>query len=935
MPLGVAGLLTALALVAAGCDAGASSDEPGDDPLAVVFVWTFHEPLGRVPPGDIDPRIRLHAARDYPDVVAAVDAVPGSQVVLAPSSTVLEGLTRLAGGEEDALMELLTAPPDRLTTDHLDLLASAALDVPVGSAGRIASLPRLGDAVRSGAPLDDDTIRDLQVAVGLAWLDPDHAPGLESLPPDTDGFDREDREAVAAAHRRAPDTALDGWIRLVVDGSAEVAATTSDAAVAPLLVDGWAGAVGDPQGVLPANRFEEQTDGRAVIWRGLDASEAAFGVRPTGLVPAGGALSGRTTDLLALEGATWTVTGEDALARSLGRTHLREPGRPAAHVDLDRPWAAASGTIVLGADEHLGRLLREAYTDIPPADAAEHFLGELETVAATDGAEIVTVVVDGSTPWRHHAEGATPLFERILAGIASSPTLTTTTPAVFLASHAETAGELPWIWPGSFDAADLRDWVGEAEEADAWNLLWRVRLDLRLLSREGVVPSPDIFRAFEAMHRAESGDWLRWYGDDADSGDDRAMDRHLRSLLATVYAHLDRAPPPLLDVPVVPERPEPASDGGWTGDDAGISVTWTREGPSFAVRLGSAPSGFDLWVSTGDDDRRRVTLDGTPIGMTAAGLLRWSATAPAVVEIFDVPPFGSTETAVVDRIPAVVDDRLVTFTLPTAEGLRPGDPLRFRLVPRQADRELALVPGTGPGSTASFVTPFLRVADPVGDDHGPGSSTYPRDERFVPGSLDLANAEFATAGDELVVRITTVADLSNPFDRPSGVGLQIVDIAIDTDPGAGTGPRAFPTGRRVALPAGHGWEALVTVDGQGARVVGRAGDLHGVGLRVDARDGSIVLRIPRAVVGPGDPSEWAYAVTLAAATPDTAGGVLPLGATAARWRGGGAADDTAHPMVYDVLSAEPGRQESMLGDHRRDGAPQDEDDLGTVPVVGG
>ena len=60
----------------------------------------------------------------------------------------------------------------------------------------------------------------------------------------------------------------------------------------------------------------------------------------------------------------------------------------------------------------------------------------------------------------------------------------------------------------------------------------------------------------------------------------------------------------------------------------------------------------------------------------------------------------------------------------------------------------------------------MRVDDPTGDDHGPGTYTYPTNAVFNSGVFDLASAEIGLSGDgeSLVLTFETVGAILEEFD---------------------------------------------------------------------------------------------------------------------------------------------------------------------------
>ncbi len=102
--------------------------------------------------------------------------------------------------------------------------------------------------------------------------------------------------------------------------------------------------------------------------------------------------------------------------------------------------------------------------------------------------------------------------------------------------------------------------------------------------------------------------------------------------------------------------------------------------------------------------------------------------------------------------------------------------------------------------------------------------------------------------------------------------------------------------------------------------------------------GKVVVRIPRAVFGEGDPASWSYAVALLSQEGYPSTGVRrvrDIDVTAQQWRGGGAPDDLNHTRIYDVIAPDGG--EALLADYpsATSGSIDDlgPDDFGQIPLV--
>jgi hypothetical protein len=106
------------------------------------------------------------------------------------------------------------------------------------------------------------------------------------------------------------------------------------------------------------------------------------------------------------------------------------------------------------------------------------------------------------------------------------------------------------------------------------------------------------------------------------------------------------------------------------------------------------------------------------------------------------------------------------------------------------------------------------LLDPIGDDDGPGTYTYPTDPVYVPGSFDLTKVAVEDAGDNVIFKISVNAPISNPWGMASGFSVQMVQIYIDTDHESGSGFTKTMAGMDVLFSPDEGWEKCIIVSPQ-------------------------------------------------------------------------------------------------------------------------
>ncbi|MGI6879755.1 glucodextranase DOMON-like domain-containing protein [Microbacterium sp. gxy059] len=169
--------------------------------------------------------------------------------------------------------------------------------------------------------------------------------------------------------------------------------------------------------------------------------------------------------------------------------------------------------------------------------------------------------------------------------------------------------------------------------------------------------------------------------------------------------------------------------------------------------------------------------------------------------------------------------------------------------------------------------------DPVGDDDGPGSYTYPSDGAFNPGSFDLTRFEVFEDGDVVRFVVSTDGEIRNPW---GGDGMSTQRVSVHVGGGESSGPVSLLPGTNTF--ADGAWTHAVVADGRqqdgrfGAGVYDadheRVGD---VDLEVSPA-GRVVASVSAEVFAGVDLAEAGYQVSMFSAAEESegVGGVRPV-----------------------------------------------------------
>ena len=213
---------------------------------------------------------------------------------------------------------------------------------------------------------------------------------------------------------------------------------------------------------------------------------------------------------------------------------------------------------------------------------------------------------------------------------------------------------------------------------------------------------------------------------------------------------------------------------------------------------------------------------------------------------------------------------------------------------------------------------LFLLDDPKGDDHGPGTYTYPTTPVFTPGCFDMLSFECVDSGDEVTFNVRLAAEIVNHWNSGIGLSVQTIDIYIDTDGKPGSGNTDTLGGRRVKFAPESGWEYAVWVEGWNQRVFAADGtETGGVVASVDSINNVVSIVVPKSIIGTPEPG-WGFQVFVMGQEGFPSQGNLRVREVvelAAEWRFGGGDNGLVDPNVIDMLapSGDARTQETILG----------------------
>ncbi|MBG0770520.1 MAG: glycoside hydrolase, partial [Anaerolineaceae bacterium] len=937
--------------------------------------WHQHQPLYYQDADGIytRPWVRVHATKDYLDMAQKVAQYPDVHVTFNITPSLIRQINDLAEGAKDIYWVLAEKEVSELTTDEKQFILERFFDA--NWTNIIALYPRYQELLdkRGGtseeaiqAALTNFTDQDflgLQVWFNLAWFDPTYLAEepLLALVEKGENFEQADKQIVFDRALEIIQEVLPYHAELQREGQIEVTTTPYAHPILPLIYNNQLALVGNPSAEMPEKTFAYPEDAVAHLDLSVEMYEENFGTSVRGLWPGEGAVAEEIIPLVAEAGYTFMQTGEPVLAKSLGiDSFTRDSEGYVQEADLlYRPYYVTDDdgnqVAMFFRDWTLSDKIGFDYSEMSGEAAAQDLVGHLEQIQAdflesgTAGPHIVSIILDGENAWENYAGDGNDFFNALYQQLSDSEVLQTVTPSEYLEMFPEQQ-TLDYLFPGAWFSANYDTWIGEEEEAIAWDYLATTREDLAAYeSGAEYTAEENLAQAFDFMYLAEGSDWFWWYGADQDSGQDSYFDEGYRALLAGVYDSLGVEVPAFVSVPIVqaaavqpevaftglstPEMMAAVEDPAWetaayypvAGESAVSGFYITMDEDNLYLRVDSTANisdqqiGFYFSAPNVEGGKTAFALDSEMVlQFFANSLLQWDGSA-GTLDLYSLTDSAWTlSQAGVGT--AAAGEGLAEFKIPLESlgGLNVGTYLKFGVV---VGPEQDVFPTGGPARmlipSLGETTMILEVQDPVGDDDGPGSYLYPTDGVFADSVFDVDRFSVGSDGINLVFTFDFVGPVANSWNSSNGLSVQTLDVYIDTDPGEGTGARILMPGRNAALEEGNGWEYAIWAEGWTPQVVMVDPDTlepkqyteatGGMTVVVDTANNQVVVRVPLSYLPEGDPADWGYAAAVLGQEGYPTEGVWrvrDVSTYPAQYLFGGGTADSNHTRIIDLILAE-------------------------------
>lgn len=532
--------------------------------LSLAIYWHMHQPVYELEGTYLMPWVRLHAVKDYLDMVLVLEKFPKLKLNFNIVPALLDAIIDYSqNGYHDIHSELTVSDTEKLTDEErafiINNFFSSQYETMIYRSETYKNLfqKRFANENFSYDDFSAQELSDLMALFNLVWIDPVHFeryPKLRELWEKQTGYTMQDRIEIIDIQKQIIREIIPAYKKYIHSGRIELTTSPYYHAILPVLIDLKASlkSVITTEG-LPQS-LGMYDDAKFQVKSGLDRIEEIFGVRPKGMWPPELCLGAKTLNLMAKEGIEWTISDEGILSSSINFDFVRDfKGNLNDPYHLLKVYTYETKEAPIGIifrDRSIPNLINFEYAGINSAMAAGDLYEKIKMIqnkllVSPDETHLLTIASDCENCWENYQNDGRDFLENIYSLIEKDDSLETVLISDYIKEDKHKK-LLKKIHPGSWIDKTFQFWIGEPEKNKAWEYLKKTKDDFDEFVKQDS-NNPNIKYARRELLIAEGSDWFWWYGEPNNSGQDYVFDYMFRERLKNVYVILGRQYPEYLD----------------------------------------------------------------------------------------------------------------------------------------------------------------------------------------------------------------------------------------------------------------------------------------------------------------------------------------------------------------------------------------------------
>jgi len=513
----------------------------------------------------------LHAIKDYIDMAAHLELVPGACAVVNFAPVLLEQIDDYAR-QVNACLQAGATISDPL----LDALANAVLPVDVSQRIRLVGeclrankarlIDRFEDYQRlsematwftrhpdANIYINNQFLVDLLMWYHLAWLGETvrrEDERVKRLMDKGGGYTLSDRRCLLEIIASLLSSVIHRYQQLAQDGRVELSMTPYAHPIVPLLIDFESTYEAMPGAKMPLLKTYSGGEARAQwhIDEGLRVFQHYFGFKPAGCWPSEGGISDASIALFEKNGFRWVASGENVIQNSF--THVKEQGLTESSANPHRAFSLNRGKMAcFFRDDGLSDLVGFTYSTWHADDAVANLNHHLNNIASSikgnADQHVVSIILDGENAWEHYPENGYYFLSTLYKELLANKNIELTTFSRCIDAGVSLVS-MPHFVAGSWVYGTFSTWIGDNDKNRAWDMLGDAKrvFDSAVASQR--LSPEQLNMAQRQLAVCEGSDWFWWFGDynPADTVSD--FDHLYRMQLAGLYQMIGEQPPEYL-----------------------------------------------------------------------------------------------------------------------------------------------------------------------------------------------------------------------------------------------------------------------------------------------------------------------------------------------------------------------------------------------------
>ena len=395
----------------------------------------MHQPVYEIEGTYLMPWARLHAVKDYLDMVLILEKYPKLKLNFDVVPALMDTIVDYVQGKHDIHSELSVSDVYNMSEDEkafvINNFFTPKFETMIFRSKNYENLyqKRFSKETCTSEDFSEQEISDLMALFNLVWIDSVHYsryPRLQELWDKQYNYSIEDRIEIINIHRQIIDEIIPTYKKYIAEGRIEMTTSAYYHSILPILIDLKTSTKSTmtTEGLPPNWNLIE--DARAQIRKALDRVEEIMGTRPKGFWPPELCLGPKTLEIFAKEGIEWTISDEGILSDSIKFDFVRD-----FKGNLNDPYhllkvyeynTKNSPVDIIFRDRSIANLINFEYADVDSKMASNDLYKKIKVIqskllVSPDDTHLLTIALDGENCWENYQNDGNEFLNNIYSYI--------------------------------------------------------------------------------------------------------------------------------------------------------------------------------------------------------------------------------------------------------------------------------------------------------------------------------------------------------------------------------------------------------------------------------------------------------------------------------------------------------------------------------------